>query len=92
MEDFKRKCKLIKKILNNPKNVRFKDVDKLLKAFGYEAKQPSKGSSHFVYRKKGANPITVPYKRPFVKEIYIKQIIKILELEEYYEEHCEERY
>lgn len=72
MENLKRKCKLIKKILNNPKNVRFEDLDKLLKAFGYDVKQPRKGSSHFVYRKKGAMPITVPYKRPFVKEAYVK--------------------
>jgi len=90
MAELKRKCKLIKDILNNPKNVKFEDVDKLLKIFGYEVKQPRKGSSHFVYRKKGANPITVPYKRPFVKEIYIKQIIRILNLEEYYEEYCKE--
>ncbi len=89
MGDFRLKCKLVKKILNNPKNVRFKDIDKLLKAFGYKAKQPKSGSIHFVYRKEGVNPITVPYKRPFVKEIYIKQIIKILNLEEFYEEHCE---
>ncbi|GAB6163942.1 hypothetical protein JCM12298_31020 [Desulfothermus naphthae] len=90
MVDIKQKCKLIKGLLNNPKNVRFKDVDRLLKAFGYEVKQPRSGGSHFVYRKKGVNPITIPFKRPFVKEIYIKQIIKILNLEEFYEQHCEE--
>ena len=89
MSNLKRKCKFVKNILNNPKNVKFEEVDKLLKTFGYEVK--SKGGSHFVYRKKNVYPITVPYKRGSIKEIYVKQIIRQLKLEEFYEKNCEQR-
>jgi len=70
MSEIKRKCKLVKAILANRKHVSFEDMDRLLKAFGYEPKQPRGGSSHFVYRKKGAMPITIPFKRPFLKEVH----------------------
>ena len=74
----------------NQKHVRFEDMDKLLRAFGCEPKQPRGGSSHYVYRKKGATPLTVPFKRPFLKEVYVKQVIKQLDLEEFYEENCKQ--
>ena len=88
MSETKQKCKLVKTILTHRKHVSFEDMDKLLRAFGYEPKQPRKGSSHYVYRKKGVNPIVVPFKRPFLKEVYVKQVIKQLNLEEFYEENC----
>ena len=37
-------------------------------------------------RKQGCNPITVPKKRPFVKEHYVKRVIDLLNLEDWYEE------
>ncbi len=83
-----RRCKLVKAILTNRKHVSFKNMDKLLRAFGYEPKQPGGGSSHYVYRKEGVTPIVVPFRRPFLKEIYVKQVIKQLRLEEFYEENC----
>jgi len=61
----KRKCKLVEAILRNRKAVRFEELDRLLKAFGYEPRQPRRGSSHYVYRKDGVYPIIVPFKRPF---------------------------
>ena len=88
VSEMKRKCKIVKAILANRKHVSFEDMDKLLRAFGYEPKQPRRGSSHYVYRKKGVNPIVVPFKRPFLKEIYVRQIVKLLNLEEFYEENC----
>jgi hypothetical protein len=81
-------CKIVKKILQNKKNVRFNDIDKLLKEFNYTVNQSNAGTSHYVYRKKEHNPITIPYKRPFIKECYIKEIIDILNLEELYEKNC----
>ncbi len=78
--------KLVAKILQNPKHVSFEDLDKILREFGYERRQPGKGSSHYVYRKKDCKPITVPKKKPFVKEYYVKKVIDLLELEDWYEE------
>ena len=87
----KRKCKLLKSILKNRKTVRFEELDRLLREFGYEPKQPRGGSSHYVYRKEGCYPITVPFKRPYLKEVYVRQVIKLLKLEEFYEKNCRER-
>ena len=91
MESYKKVCKLLKGIFRNPRIIRFEDLDRLLRTSGYEPRQPRKGSSHYTYRKKGSMLITVPYKRPYVKEIYVKQIIKLLDLEEYYERNCKKR-
>lgn len=43
------KEKKISKIINNPKDVRFKDLDSLLCDIGYLKKQSGGGSSHYVY-------------------------------------------
>ena len=85
----KKVCKLLKSILQNPKNVRFEDLDKLLKELGYEVRQPKGGSSHYTYFKPGEKKIiTVPYKKPFIKSIYVKEVIKTLKLEVFYDEEC----
>ena len=78
--------KLIKKILDNPKNVRFNQVDKILKYFGYERSQPRSGSSHYTYRKEDEEKITIPFNKP-IKAVYIKIIIKLLDLEDWYEQN-----
>ena len=70
-----KKDKLIQNIKNNPKNVDFKTIKNLLENFGYKAFNT--GGSHFVFRQKDKEPITIPHKKP-VKTIYIKQILKIL--------------
>ena len=85
----KKVCKLLKRILQNPKNVRFEDLDKLLKEFGYKVRQPKGGSSHYIYYKENERKIiTIPFKKPFIKSVYIKEIIKILSLEVFYNEKC----
>lgn len=76
--------KLITKFIESPNNIEFKEVEQLLIEFGYE-KRKKKGSSHNVFVIKGRNPITVPDNKKPVKTIYVKTIIKILNLEEHYE-------
>ncbi len=68
----------------NQKNVNFLELDYILRTFGYEKRNPSGGSSHYTYFKSG-NPsiMTVPEKKP-VKEFYVKKVIELLELEEWY--------
>mgnify|MGYP001766252196 CR=1 FL=1 len=77
--------KRVGSILQNRKNVSFKDLEKILLYFGYKEGQPSGGSSHYVFRKQGKTPITVPYKRPHVGSLYVSNIIELLGLEEWYE-------
>ncbi|MCD8554978.1 type II toxin-antitoxin system HicA family toxin [Seleniivibrio sp.] len=77
------KEKDIQKIINSPQKVKFSDLDKLLQFYGYIPRQPKGGSSHFVYVKEGEQKIiTVPFKRPYVKDVYVKHIIKLLRIGE----------
>ena len=52
--------KIVKGFLREPKPAEFdfKDVQKVLEAFGYEMETRS-GGSHFQFRKKGKPPITI---------------------------------
>lgn len=75
-----RREKLFITIRNNPKNVRFEDVDRLLVWAGFECRQPKGGSSHFVYRKAGCPLLTVPYRKPLLA-CYVKKAL--LYIEEY---------
>lgn len=70
--------KLYRRIKNNPKAVSFEDLDKLLRFAGFEVRQPGSGSSHYFYKKKD-KCISVPYKRPFVREHYVNRAIEFLE-------------
>lgn len=70
--------KLLQKIKNNPKQVRFEELDKILTRSGFLKRQPRRGSSHYTYSR-GPIHITVPYKQPHVGEEYVKLVIKALE-------------
>ena len=70
--------KLYRKMKNNRKSVTFQDLDKLLIFAGFEMRQPGNGSSHYFY-KKNNKCISVPYKRPFVREHYVNRVIELLE-------------
>ena len=43
--------KLLEKIKNNPKSVRFDELDRILTAAGFVRRQPKSGSSHYVYQR-----------------------------------------
>ncbi len=70
--------KLYLKVKNNPKAVRFEELNKILLAEGFKMRQPGKGSSHYIY-KRGDVSITIPRRKPFVLEKYVREIIKIVE-------------
>jgi predicted RNA binding protein YcfA (HicA-like mRNA interferase family) len=70
--------KLLEKIRNNPKQVRFKELDRLLIRAGFSRRHPHGGSSHYTYIK-GLTRITVPFHQPHIGEAYVKLVIKILE-------------
>ena len=78
--------KLYEKIKNNPKSVRFEELQKLLCRAGFEVRQPRGGSSHYTYTL-GGKLITVPYDRPFIKRIYVELAIE--QIGEFYEEDDE---
>jgi predicted RNA binding protein YcfA (HicA-like mRNA interferase family) len=73
-----KKEKLLNRIKNNPITVKFEELDKILQDVGFERRQPSGGSSHYTYGL-ADKILTVPYKKPYIKVIYVKMAIKLLE-------------
>ena len=49
--------KLIKKICELDKNMRFDELRKVLESYGYEMQAPRGGSSHYTFRKNGCPPL-----------------------------------
>ncbi len=72
--------KLLQRIRNNPKTVKFDEIKKVLLKYGYVCTQPKEGSSHYTFRK-GENLLTVPKHGAYVKEIYVRQVIDALDEE-----------
>jgi hypothetical protein len=72
--------KLLERLRRNPQNVRFDEVDTILLGLGFAKRQ--RGTSHAVYTL-GVHRITVPYRKPFIKAVYVKQLLALLdEIEE----------
>lgn len=77
--DLTKISKLYAQITNNPKNVKFESLDKLLSQNGFICRQPSGGSSHFnYYHPELPDILTIPYARP-IKAIYVKQAIAAIQ-------------
>ena len=72
--------KLLQRIKNNPKSVRFEELNKILLNAGYERFQPRGGSSHYNYRKIGKESITIPRQIPYVNECYVRDVLEALGL------------
>lgn len=68
--------KLYQKVKSNPHTVRFEELQKLLLGAGFKERNP--GGSHYTYTK-GVLRITVPYRRPYILEVYIRLVLIILE-------------
>ena len=72
--------KLLEKICTLAKDLRFDELCKILESYGYEMHAPKKGSSHFTFRKKGCQPITIPKHEP-IKKVYVEMVKQIVERE-----------
>ncbi len=72
--------KLLFKLQNLSKDLRFDELKKVLERIGYSMDKPNGGSSHYTFRKPNCNPITIPKHNP-IKIIYVKKIKEIVEKE-----------
>jgi len=72
-----RRDKQLENMRNNPRNVRFETIRKVLLRLGFSETKPRGGSSHYTYHK-GIYRITVPKDNP-VNQTYIRQILRIVE-------------
>lgn len=72
--------KLIEKLLRDPPELSYDEVCYILNKFGFE--QVSSQGSHHTFRNDKKQKITIPKKGgKTVKRTYLKQIVKLLELE-----------
>lgn len=69
--------KLLEKIRNNPKTVRFEELDKILISAGFTRRQSGKGSSHYLY-KLGDKMLCVPFRQPHVLRVYVERAIELI--------------
>lgn len=69
--------KLISRILSLSKDMRFEELRKVLEAYGYSMHGPSGGSSHYTFRKKGKNPVTIPVHEP-IKKVYVEMVKRVV--------------
>ena len=72
--------KLITRICNLSKDLRFGELRKVLESYGYEMNAPRSGSSHYTFRKQGCTPITIPISPTTAAEAITIPIIFILRL------------
>jgi len=70
-------------VRNNPKDVSFAELDKVMRRCGFERSQPGSGSSHFTYYHSEFTHLiqTVSYRKR-IKAVYVEQCLaKIDELQ-----------
>lgn len=72
--------KLLQRIHDLSKELRFDEVRKVLEAYGYTITAPRSGSSHYTFRKPGCNPITIPKHEP-IKKVYVLLVKEAIESE-----------
>ncbi len=72
--------KLLKRICSLSKDLRFEELRKVLESYSYEMQAPRSGSSHYTFRKKGCQPITIPKHEP-IKKIYVELVKHVVESE-----------
>lgn len=72
--------KLLARICSLSKDIRFDELKKVLESYGYEMRNPKGGSSHFVFRKPGCQPITIPKHEP-IKKVYVEMVKEVVESE-----------
>lgn len=72
--------KLLERICNLSKDLRFDELRKVLESYGYTMCAQRSGSSYCAFRKTGCNPITIPRNGPF-KQVYVEMVKNVIESE-----------
>lgn len=67
--------KLLERLRANPRNVRFDELDNILHRIGFSSRQRG---SHVTYTL-GVHRLTVPINRPFLKPVYVRLVLELLD-------------
>ncbi|MBN1963700.1 MAG: type II toxin-antitoxin system HicA family toxin [Anaerolineae bacterium] len=79
-----RREKLRQRIENNPKAVRFEDLETLFSA--YDFVKTGSGSSHFKYQHPSGAIVVVAYRRPHLKAYAVRAALTAIEHAEAWEQ------
>lgn len=79
MGDDKRRRKRRSKIGQNPKNIRFEDLKRLLEEYGFQLRR-TKGSHHSFVGYVGDEKVTlvIPFRKT-LQEVYVKHTLAVLD-------------
>lgn len=71
-----KKEKALQKLRQNPKHVRFKELETILLRLGFQKRQ--EGTSHAIFIL-GEHILNIPKRKPFVKPKYVDLALKALD-------------
>ncbi|PKO12690.1 MAG: toxin HicA [Chloroflexi bacterium HGW-Chloroflexi-10] len=71
-----KKEKALAKLRQNPKNVRFEEIETILNRLGFVKRQDGTSHARFTL---GSHIIDVPKRKPYVKPIYVKLLLEELD-------------
>lgn len=74
-----KKEKSLQRMRQNPNNVHYEELEKILLSFGFEKREGGKGS-HVVFKLPGKRPLTVPRKKPFLKKHYVEEALEAIDV------------
>ena len=72
-----RRTKLLDELRQNPKDVSPQRLRTVLRGFGFELVRQS--GSHMMFEHRDGRALVVPYRRPHVRAVYVRQVIRLLE-------------
>lgn len=71
--------KFLRRMRQNPKNIRFVDLCTFLESLGFRKRDCGGGGSHFTFTYPGSHPITIPRRIPFVLPTYIREVLNMVD-------------
>jgi len=65
------------RLRQNPNHVRYEELVTILTRLGFQRKQDSTSHVRFTH---GNHILVIPKRKPFLKPVYVKQVLKILDM------------
>ena len=69
------RAEMRRRLAQRPNAVRYEELARLLTAYGFEERSSGHGTSHRIWRR-GASTISVPFRKPHVKPIYVRRVLQ----------------
>jgi hypothetical protein len=85
-EDMSKKEKALAKIRQNPRHVRFEELEAILLRLGFRKRQDGTSHAMFVF---GRYIVNIPKRKPFVKPKYVELALEALDAIKELEEESE---